>query len=46
VGSGLGLPITRQIAELHDGCIWAENVDSGARFVVRLPIAGPLAASE
>jgi PAS domain S-box-containing protein len=41
VGSGLGLPITRQIAELHGGRIWAENITSGARFVVRLPIAGP-----
>jgi signal transduction histidine kinase len=41
VGSGLGLPITRQIAELHGGRIWAENIESGARFVVHLPIAGP-----
>lgn len=37
VGSGLGLPIARQIVELHDGQIWAENVVGGARFVVRLP---------
>lgn len=46
VGSGLGLPIARQIVELHDGCMWAENVDGGARFVVRLPLAGPAPASE
>ncbi|MFN8661022.1 MAG: ATP-binding protein [Thermomicrobiales bacterium] len=38
VGSGLGLPIARQIVELHGGQIWAENVDGGARFVVRLPV--------
>ena len=39
VGSGLGLPIARQIVELHDGQIWAENVVDGARFVIRLPVA-------
>lgn len=44
VGSGLGLPITRQIAEMHGGRIWAENIQGGARFVVRLPIAGPTPA--
>jgi signal transduction histidine kinase len=45
VGSGLGLPIARQIVELHDGCLWAENVESGARFMIRLPVAGPEPAS-
>ena len=41
VGSGLGLPIARQIAELHGGRVWAENTLGGARFVVHLPVAGP-----
>jgi signal transduction histidine kinase len=45
VGSGLGLPIARQIVELHGGQIWAENVEGGARFVVRLPVERSTAPS-
>ncbi|MFT4039608.1 MAG: PAS domain-containing sensor histidine kinase [Thermomicrobiales bacterium] len=41
VGSGLGLPIARQIAELHGGSLRAELAAQGARFVLRLPVAGP-----
>ena len=43
--SGLGLSISRQIVEAHQGRIHAENIDgpdgrrAGARFVVRLPAA-------
>ncbi len=38
-GSGLGLYLTRQIIEAHDGKIWAENRSpNGAIFAFRLPI--------
>jgi two-component system, NarL family, sensor kinase len=37
-GSGLGLYLTRQIIEAHDGTIWAENhLSKGAIFGFRLP---------
>jgi len=41
--SGLGLSISRQIVEAHEGRIWAENrkdaggMITGARFVIQLP---------
>ena len=38
--SGLGLSISRQIAEAHKGVLYAENrSEGGARFVLCLPIA-------
>jgi PAS domain S-box-containing protein len=38
-GTGLGLPIVRQIVALHGGEVWAESgVGQGATFHVRLPL--------
>lgn len=37
-GSGLGLPIAKDIVELHGGNIWVESrLGQGSRFIVRLP---------
>ena len=38
-GAGLGLPIARDIVELHHGHIWVESERGrGSRFIVRLPL--------
>jgi signal transduction histidine kinase len=36
-GTGLGLPIARQIAEAHGGTLTIEDSERGARFVLRIP---------
>jgi signal transduction histidine kinase len=36
-GTGLGLPIAREIARLHGGSLTIEDSDRGARFVLRIP---------
>ena len=38
-GTGIGLPISKQIVEAHSGTIWAENGPQGAIFSFTLPLA-------
>lgn len=41
-GTGLGMPITKQLVELHGGRIWLESVyGEGTTFFVLLPIKKP-----
>ncbi len=39
-GSGLGLAIAAGLVQAHGGSLTARNLDSGARFEVRLPLSG------
>lgn len=39
-GSGLGLAIAAGLVHAHHGTVSAYNLDTGARFEVRLPLAG------
>ncbi len=39
-GSGLGLPIARQLIESHNGAIWCDSeINKGSRFYFVIPIA-------
>ena len=41
-GTGLGLPITKKLVEMHSGQIWVEsNLDQGSIFTVKLPLKQP-----
>ncbi len=43
-GTGLGLPISRRLAEMHGGALWAESTGitgEGAIFYLELPIGDP-----
>ncbi len=39
-GTGLGLPVSRRIVEMHGGCMWVESAgkDQGSRFSFELPL--------
>lgn len=42
-GTGLGLPLARQLVELHGGGIWLESAaDKGSRFFFSIPRSEPM----
>ncbi|MDR1167689.1 MAG: HAMP domain-containing histidine kinase [Heliobacteriaceae bacterium] len=43
-GSGLGLPIAKQLIEAHDGVIWCESRQTGSKFCFVIPAAARTAA--
>lgn len=41
-GTGLGLPLVKELVELHGGEVWFDSeLDQGTTFYLRLPIAQP-----
>ncbi|HVI51647.1 MAG TPA: ATP-binding protein [Candidatus Sulfotelmatobacter sp.] len=34
---GLGLAVCREVAEMHGGAIWADSLESGSVFMIRVP---------
>ena len=39
-GSGLGLPIAKQLLEAHDGAIWCDSeLEKGSKFYFAIPVA-------
>jgi signal transduction histidine kinase len=46
-GTGLGLPLCREIVQAHGGRIWAENREpKGTRMIFEVPCSGPPATLE
>ncbi|MBA3531897.1 MAG: AAA family ATPase, partial [Ardenticatenales bacterium] len=46
-GTGLGLPISRRLVEMHSGRLWVESeVGKGSTFCFTLPVRGPNPAAE
>jgi signal transduction histidine kinase len=46
-GTGLGLPISRELVHLHGGKLWLESkLGEGSRFQFTLPLTGPSAAND
>jgi signal transduction histidine kinase len=40
-GTGLGLAVSRTIAQAHGGCLWATSGESGVTFSFVLPLCSP-----